>query len=125
MLKKAPVALDRRFWRAANRSGRASVTPGPFMRKLCAFVTILVVRLACGNEGLGETSVVEKRYSPRVEKLRRQVEGLGVTLSWEGNQWVLCGRETERLGYSIKTEADALQFALDRARVRRVSRDGR
>jgi hypothetical protein len=85
----------------------------------------LVVRLACGNEGLGETSVVEKRHSPRVEKLRRQVEGLGVTLSWEGNQWVLCGRETERLGYSIKTEADALQFALDRARVRRVSRDGR
>ena len=68
---------------------------------------------------------MKERHSPGIEKLRRQVEGLGVTVSWEGNQWILSGRETERLGYSITTEADALQFALDRARVRRVSQDGR
>jgi hypothetical protein len=30
----------------------------------------------------------------------------------------LCGRETEPLGHSIKTERDALEFVLDRARDR-------
>jgi hypothetical protein len=50
--------------------------------------------------------------------MRRQVEGLGVTLYWQGSQWILCDRETEPLGHSIKTERDALEFVLDRARDR-------
>jgi hypothetical protein len=50
--------------------------------------------------------------------LRRQVEDTGATIHLQGSQWILCGRKTEPLGYSIKTERDALEFALDRARDR-------
>jgi len=50
--------------------------------------------------------------------LRRQLEGLGATLYWQGSQWFLRGRNTEPLGHSIKTERDALEFVLDRAKER-------
>jgi hypothetical protein len=59
---------------------------------------------------------MKKTPSLDIRTLRRQVEGLGATLYWQGSQWILCGRETEPLGHSIKTERDALEFVLDRAR---------
>ena len=61
---------------------------------------------------------MKKTPSPDIRTLRRQVEGLGATLYWQGSQWILCGREIEPLGHSIKTERDALEFVLDRARGR-------
>ena len=48
----------------------------------------------------------------------RQVEGTGATIHLQGSQWILRGRKTEPLGNSIKTERDALEFALDRAKDR-------
>jgi hypothetical protein len=49
-----------------------------------------------------------------IRTLRQQVQNLGLTLRWHGSQWLLCGRATEPLGHSIKTERDALEFVLDR-----------
>jgi hypothetical protein len=53
-----------------------------------------------------------------IRTLRSQVEALGTTLYWQGSQWILCERHTEPLGHSIKTEREALEFVLDRARER-------
>jgi hypothetical protein len=61
---------------------------------------------------------MKETASRDIRTLRQEVEGLGATLYWRGSQWFLCGRETEPLGYSIKTEREALQFVLDRARER-------
>ncbi|HEY5706454.1 MAG TPA: hypothetical protein VIS96_12855 [Terrimicrobiaceae bacterium] len=61
---------------------------------------------------------MRKIPSPNIRTLRRQVADLGATLYWQGSQWILSGRETEPLGHSIKTERDALEFVLDRARGR-------
>jgi hypothetical protein len=61
---------------------------------------------------------MKKRPSPDIPTLRRQLEGLGATLYWQGSQWFLRGRNTEPLGHSIKTERDALEFVLDRAKER-------
>jgi hypothetical protein len=63
-------------------------------------------------------ATMRKTPSQDIRTLRRQVEGLGATLYWQGSQWILCGRETEPLGHSIKTERDALEFVLDRAKER-------
>ena len=48
----------------------------------------------------------------------RRLKASGATLDLRGSQWFLCDHETEPLGYSIKTERDALQFVPDRARSR-------
>ena len=61
---------------------------------------------------------MRKSPSLDIRTLRRQVEGTGATIHLQGSQWILCGRKTEPLGYSIKTERDALEFALDRAKDR-------
>ena len=53
-----------------------------------------------------------------IHTLRKQVQDLGTTLYWQGNQWILSERHTEPLGHSIKTEREALEFVLDRARER-------
>jgi hypothetical protein len=57
---------------------------------------------------------MEERPSLDIRTLRQQVESLGFTLRWHGSQWFLCGRESEPLGHSIKTERDALEFVLNR-----------
>jgi hypothetical protein len=63
-------------------------------------------------------ATMKKMPSLNIRTLRRQVEGLGATINLQGSQWILCGRQTEPLGHSIKTERDALEFALDRAKDR-------
>lgn len=67
---------------------------------------------------------MKKEPTLDIRTLRKQVEGLGVTLCCQGSQWILYGRETEPLGHSIKTERDALEFVLDRARERPNGRAG-
>ena len=62
-------------------------------------------------KGWAKRQLWKRGIHPELKNCDDRLRDFGVTLSWEGNQWVLCGRETERLGYSIKTEADALQFA--------------
>jgi hypothetical protein len=52
----------------------------------------------------------KKTPSLNIRTLRQAVEGLGVTLRWQGSQWILYGRGTEALGHSIKTERDALEL---------------
>jgi hypothetical protein len=67
---------------------------------------------------LGETllhnAMKDTPPSLDIRTLRQQVQSLGLTLRWHGSQWLLCGRETEPLGHSIKTERDALEFVLNR-----------
>jgi hypothetical protein len=66
---------------------------------------------------LGETllhNAMKDTPSLDIRTLRQQVQSLGLTLRWHGSQWLLCGRETEPLGHSIKTERDALEFVLER-----------
>jgi hypothetical protein len=53
-----------------------------------------------------------------IHTLRKQVQDLGTTLCWQGSQWIALGRHTEQLGHSIKTEREALEFVLERARER-------
>jgi hypothetical protein len=65
---------------------------------------------------------MRKPPSLDIRTLRRQVEDTGATIHLQGSQWILCGRKTERLGYSIKTERDALEFTLDRAKQRETTR---
>jgi hypothetical protein len=61
---------------------------------------------------------VEKAPPLDIHTLRKQVQDLGTTLYWQGNQWIALGRHTEPIGHSIKSERDALEFVLDRARER-------
>jgi hypothetical protein len=61
---------------------------------------------------------MKKTPSLDIRTLRRAVEALGVTLRWQGSQWILYSREIEPLGHSIQTERDALEFVLDRNRDR-------
>lgn len=84
------------------------------MRYLCAFVTIWLRARSAGRK----FPAMKENRSPDIRALRQEVEGLGATLYLRGSQWFLCDHETEPLGYSIKTERDALQFVLDRARSR-------
>jgi len=67
-----------------------------------------------GDQLWASAKAMEERPSLDIRTLRQQVESLGFTLRWHGSQWFLCGRESEPLGHSIKTERDALEFVLNR-----------
>ena len=90
------------------------------MRNLFAFVTFELsrqqIRVIRSAKHLRAT--MKKAPPLDIRTLRSQVEGLGTTLCWQGNQWIAHGRHTEPLGHSIKTERDALEFVLDRAKER-------
>ena len=55
---------------------------------------------------------MRKSPSLDIRTLRRQVEGLGATIHLQGGQWILCGRKTEPLGYSIRTRTRCARICI-------------